>query len=147
MAGRSVAEIAPLADEAEVGNIQTEFYNRLAAHCVADHVRHFVRRFPHSSAQVFEVGAGTGGTSAFVLEALSDHEKRLRYFYTDIDPAFLQMARQQFGAAVPHLDFATYDIERPPESHPAVGFRGLAGSPATSGVRRRDGTWSARCPR
>jgi SAM-dependent methyltransferase len=40
----------------------------------------------------------------------------LRYFYTDIGLAFVQMARQQFNRSLPHIDFATYNIERGPES-------------------------------
>jgi SAM-dependent methyltransferase len=67
-----------------------------------------------NTVQVFEVGAGTGGTSTFVLDVLAKHEARIRYRYTDIGAAFLQMARSQFGDR-PYLEFDTYDIERSPE--------------------------------
>ncbi|MFD0746310.1 beta-ketoacyl synthase N-terminal-like domain-containing protein [Phytohabitans flavus] len=101
------------------GNIQTEYYNRLVAEQVWEHVRHFTRRFPLSTAQVFEVGAGTGGTSAYVLEALAPNVNRIRYFYTDIGAAFVQAARSQFATQYPFTEFTPYDIERAPA---AQGF-------------------------
>ncbi|MGN9913461.1 SDR family NAD(P)-dependent oxidoreductase [Phytohabitans sp. LJ34] len=96
------------------GNIQTEYYNRLVAERVGEHVRHFTRRFPLSTAQVFEVGAGTGGTSAYVLEAVAAHANRVRYFYTDIGAVFVQAAKPQFAERYPFTEFTAYDVERAP---------------------------------
>jgi thioesterase domain-containing protein/acyl carrier protein len=96
------------------GSIQSEFYNRLVADQVAEHIRHFVRRYPYARAQIFEVGSGTGGTSTFVLDALGDRTDQLRYFFTDVGAAFLRVAEAQFGPQHPFVDFAAYDVERPP---------------------------------
>ena len=45
--------------------------------------------------RVLEVGASTGGTTPFVLEALP--EGRFEYTYTDASPAFLEAAEQRLG--------------------------------------------------
>jgi len=109
MPGGSMALVAELYK----GNVQSEYYNRLVADCVLDRVRRFTRRFPHSTAQIFEVGAGTGGTSEFVFDAVAAHADRIRYFYTDIGAAFVQAAGQRFD--LPYAQFLTHDIERPAE--------------------------------
>ncbi|WP_326563770.1 class I SAM-dependent methyltransferase [Micromonospora peucetia] len=96
-------------------NIQLDFYNRLCAARVHEHVGQFLRRYPRSYAQVLEVGAGTGGTTGPVLDALADRAERLRYFYTDVGPAFLRLGRRSLGATRPYLDFARYNVESAPE--------------------------------
>ncbi|MFI8356847.1 SDR family NAD(P)-dependent oxidoreductase [Streptomyces cyaneofuscatus] len=96
------------------GSIQSEFYNRLVAEVVEEHTRHFARRYSRSQPQIFEVGAGTGGTSTFVFDALKNLGDRVRYHYTDIGGAFLRVAEQQFGPGHPYVEFDTFDIERSP---------------------------------
>jgi thioesterase domain-containing protein/SAM-dependent methyltransferase/acyl carrier protein len=108
--GGSMELVAELYKE----NIQTEYYNHLVAEQVQQHVRRFTRWFPLSTAQVFEVGAGTGGTSAYVLEALAAISSRIRYLYTDIGAVFVQSAKSQFGTQYPFTEFTAYDIERAP---------------------------------
>ena len=105
-----------LVSELYAGNVQTDFYNRLVADRVLEHVRHFTRRYPRSAAQIFEIGAGTGATSEMVFEFLAGHADRIRYHFTDIGAAFLSVARAQFGAQVPYVEFAEHDVERTPQS-------------------------------
>lgn len=96
-------------------NIQTDFYNRLVADQVEQHVRQFVRRFPRSTVRVFEVGAGSGGTTAPVLETLKRYARRMQYLYTDIGTVFTDAGSLQFGGDHPFMDFAVFDVERAPE--------------------------------
>ncbi|MPZ78879.1 MAG: SDR family NAD(P)-dependent oxidoreductase [Actinophytocola sp.] len=98
------------------GGIQSDYYNHLVADVVEEHVRHFARRYRRSRAKIFEVGAGTGGTSTFVFDALADYAEKVWYSFTDIGGAFLQLAERQFGADHPYLDFGTHDVEREPET-------------------------------
>ncbi|WP_433385372.1 class I SAM-dependent methyltransferase [Micromonospora sp. KLBMP9576] len=95
-------------------NVQLDFFNRLCAAAVHGHVQRFLRRYPRSVAQVMEVGAGTGGTTGPVLDALADRAERLRYLYTDVGPGFLRLGRRCFGAGRPHVDFARYNVEGAP---------------------------------
>ncbi len=62
--------------------------------------------------RVLEVGAGTGGTTAAVLPGLSPD--RMRYVLTDVSPAFLAPAREEFGPAYPFVEYRTLDLEADP---------------------------------
>ncbi|MCB8984309.1 MAG: SDR family NAD(P)-dependent oxidoreductase [Ardenticatenaceae bacterium] len=66
--------------------------------------------------RVLEIGAGTGGTTAFVLPQLP--ADRSRYVFTDMSPLFLDRARQKC-AAFPFVDYRLLNIENDPA---AQGF-------------------------
>ncbi|WP_432897931.1 L-histidine N(alpha)-methyltransferase [Micromonospora matsumotoense] len=68
---------------------------------------------------VVEIGAGTGGTTASLLPALTATGVDLTYVYTDISPAFLQHGRQRFAERYPTVRFQRLDISGDPA---AQGF-------------------------
>jgi acyl transferase domain-containing protein/SAM-dependent methyltransferase/acyl carrier protein len=68
--------------------------------------------------RVLEIGAGTGGTTAFLLRHLPS--ERVAYTFTDVSPAFVGRARRKFGDD-PRLSYHLLDITNDPE---AQGFRG-----------------------
>lgn len=59
--------------------------------------------------EILEIGAGTGGTTARVIERLP--ADNLGYLYTDIGATFVAKARERFGRDK-RMDFATFDLER-----------------------------------
>ncbi|MEO8804850.1 MAG: type I polyketide synthase [Burkholderiaceae bacterium] len=61
--------------------------------------------------RVLEIGAGTGGTTTYVLPLLP--ADRTEYTFTDLSPLFLERAAEQF-AAYPFVRHALLDIERSP---------------------------------
>jgi acyl transferase domain-containing protein/acyl carrier protein len=61
--------------------------------------------------RVLEIGAGTGGTTTYVLPLLP--ADRTEYTFTDLSPLFLERAAEQF-AAYPFVRHALLDIERDP---------------------------------
>ena len=61
--------------------------------------------------RVLEIGAGTGGTTSFVLPLLP--AERTEYTFTDVSPLFLERAAEQF-ASFPFLRRALLDVERDP---------------------------------
>jgi NADPH:quinone reductase-like Zn-dependent oxidoreductase/SAM-dependent methyltransferase len=61
--------------------------------------------------KILEVGAGTGGTSRFVLPSLP--AGRTDYVFSDISPLFTARAKERF-AKYPFVSCATLDIERDP---------------------------------
>ena len=83
--------------------------NELAARAVDAFVG---SRSPHERLRVLEIGAGTGGTTARVLERLAPHRDRLEYLYTDVSNGFLRHGRKHFGHHGGHLSFRRLDIER-----------------------------------
>ncbi|KAK7716251.1 Type I Iterative PKS [Diaporthe eres] len=71
--------------------------------------------------KVLEIGAGTGGTTTSVLEAICPTGSRiigdsrlLKYTYTDISPSFFETAATKFGKwkAGGVIEFKTLDIDR-----------------------------------
>lgn len=71
--------------------------------------------------KVLEIGAGTGGTTTSILEAVCPTGSRiigdsrlLKYTYTDISPSFFETAATKFGKwkAGGVIDFKTLDIEK-----------------------------------
>lgn len=67
--------------------------------------------------QILEIGAGTGGTTHYVLERLRNSDsssKAQSYTFTDISPGFLAKAAERFSEDVSILKFATLNIEEDP---------------------------------
>ncbi|GGD19304.1 SDR family NAD(P)-dependent oxidoreductase [Aureimonas glaciei] len=64
--------------------------------------------------RILEIGAGTGGTSEPVFEALRPHRERIgAYAYTDVSRAFLIHAERHYADRIPGLTTALFDVERP----------------------------------
>ncbi|MEO8152055.1 MAG: type I polyketide synthase [Rhizobacter sp.] len=61
--------------------------------------------------RVLEIGAGTGGTTTYVLPLLP--ADRTEYTFTDLSPLFLERGAEQF-AAYPFVRYELLDIERSP---------------------------------
>jgi acyl transferase domain-containing protein len=70
----------------------------------------------HPRLSILELGAGTGGATKIMLNALewdSQLPKYERYSFTDVSKAFLGVAQERFQASS-HLDFGILDIENEP---------------------------------
>jgi acyl transferase domain-containing protein/NADPH:quinone reductase-like Zn-dependent oxidoreductase/SAM-dependent methyltransferase/nucleoside-diphosphate-sugar epimerase/acyl carrier protein len=81
------------------------FYNSLAAEAIAVAVADLPADRP---LRVLEIGAGTGGTTTYVLPRLAS--VGAHYTYTDVSPHFLTRARLKF-AEFGFVDYRTLDIE------------------------------------
>ena len=85
---------------------------------LAESMTHYLRkRNSHaaSSARIIEIGAGTGGTSAVVLQRLREAGIAVsEYCYTDVSRAFLMHAQDHFGPQYPYLSCRLLDIEKDP---------------------------------
>ncbi|MEB3358053.1 MAG: MupA/Atu3671 family FMN-dependent luciferase-like monooxygenase [Synechococcales bacterium] len=75
---------------------------------------------PDRAVRILEIGAGTGGTTAFVLPQLGEDtptgvalRHRTEYVFTDISPLFTAQAAQKF-AAYPFVTYETLNIEQEP---------------------------------
>lgn len=78
---------------------------------VADAVRRLSEVVPDRPLRILEIGAGTGGTTTYVLPALSAGP--VDYTFTDVSPLFLERAQETFGSR-PGFRTALLDIERHP---------------------------------
>ncbi|KAI1277648.1 polyketide synthase [Xylaria sp. FL0933] len=60
-----------------------------------------------------EIGAGTGGTTKSIMKALTRNQERYQnYCFTDISPAFFEVARDIFRDHSARMDYKVLNIER-----------------------------------
>ncbi|MFT9669703.1 beta-ketoacyl synthase N-terminal-like domain-containing protein [Streptomyces rhizosphaericola] len=103
-----------LVQNAYATNPASAFFNRVLATDLVARLHRTAQARPGDGARILEVGAGTGATSAVVLEALRSARLDVReYCYTDLSRAFLNHAERSFGAENPWLTYGVLDIERP----------------------------------
>ncbi|KAJ3580034.1 hypothetical protein NPX13_g526 [Xylaria arbuscula] len=109
-------EIAPLELMLE-GQLLYKYYQQLlhftrSAEQAAKVVRAIADENP--DIRVLEIGAGTGGATTPILEALSaDGYHRLEHYdFTDISAGFFQAARDRFKSWGEIITFSTLDIEK-----------------------------------
>ncbi|KAI1464024.1 uncharacterized protein F4812DRAFT_453148 [Daldinia caldariorum] len=119
------------------------FYDLLFRHHGHDgRLKAFVDLLTHENPtlRILEVGTGTGGMARLMLNALWNLEKGTgsqkkrfsEYVYTDISPAFFEVARTEFVSAETHngakedrIVFRTFDLEK--ESVEQAGFESSEG--------------------
>ncbi|SCO19757.1 unnamed protein product [Fusarium fujikuroi] len=77
---------------------------------VAELFQNLSHRYPRLN--ILEIGAGTGGTTNSVLNAIGDTYGR--YTYTDISAGFFEAAKTRFNAHSKRLDYKVLDIENDP---------------------------------
>ncbi|MFI6642896.1 beta-ketoacyl synthase N-terminal-like domain-containing protein [Streptomyces sp. NPDC050504] len=103
-----------LVQNAYTTNPASAFFNQVLAADLVARLRRRTRDLTADAPRILEIGAGTGATSAVVLEALRSARLEVReYRYTDISRVFLNHAERSFGAANPSLTCGILDIERP----------------------------------
>lgn len=73
---------------------------------------------PGVGLRVLEVGAGTGGTTVQVLDALAS--TACEYWFTDVGASFVARAREEFST-YDFLRFGVFDLEAPNHSPVAAG--------------------------
>ena len=121
-----VDPIKVLFGSVESRHIMERFYSTspmMSAHM--EQLVHFfqsaIRNAPRDSTiNVLEVGAGTGGTTARLLEvitnlAATDNASTVQYMFTDIGPSFVSKAKLRWKEH-DFLSFSTFDIEQEPPS-------------------------------
>lgn len=103
-----------LVQNAYTTNPASAFFNQVLAADLVARLRRRARALKGDALRILEIGAGTGATSAVVLEALRSARLDVReYCYTDISRVFLNHAERLFGAENPSLTCEILDIERP----------------------------------
>ncbi|MDN3268139.1 SDR family NAD(P)-dependent oxidoreductase [Streptomyces sp. MA15] len=109
--GGSDHKLAPLYHD----DPRSEHFNAVCAAAVAAYAEH---RFGKGDERLrlLEIGAGTGGTSRPVLDALQPFGDRFEYAFTDLSPGLVRKARERFSEPYPQARFSVLDIARDPAS-------------------------------
>lgn len=66
--------------------------------------------------RVLELGAGTGGTSSYLIEKLTASRRKFQYTFTDLSPSLVAAAKKKF-AKYDFMQYAVMDIEKEPPQH------------------------------
>ena len=64
--------------------------------------------------RILEVGAGTGGTTKYIVEHLQELGIPFRYVFTDLSPSLVNQAKRTFKRS-PVMDFSVFDVEKEPD--------------------------------
>ncbi|RZI42232.1 amino acid adenylation domain-containing protein [Herbaspirillum sp. HC18] len=83
------------------------------SHAQLSRVIHTLASDCKESLSVMELGAGLGSATRHVLPALA--AASCRYLFTDISDYFLKNAREAFSGWDMNIEFARFDVDRPPE--------------------------------
>ncbi|WP_248134079.1 SDR family NAD(P)-dependent oxidoreductase [Pseudomonas sp. W2Jun17] len=93
-------------------NAVSDYFNEVITQAVLARVRagHQAGAAP---VRILEIGAGTGGTSARVLQGLDSLGVEVgQYAYTDLSRAFLMHAQTAYGEGRSYLDYRILDVEK-----------------------------------
>lgn len=66
--------------------------------------------------RVLELGAGTGGTSSYLIQKLTASHRKFQYTFTDLSPSLVAAAKRKF-ARYDFMQYAVLDIEQEPPGH------------------------------
>ena len=91
--------------------------NKLFYKQMEDILTRLVSRLSHNSGplKILEMGAGTGGTTKYLVPLLARLGFPVEYTFTDLAPSFVAAARRQYKS-YPFMKFRTHDIEKDPEN-------------------------------
>ncbi|WP_124432256.1 SDR family NAD(P)-dependent oxidoreductase [Pseudomonas orientalis] len=93
-------------------NAVSDYFNEVITQAVLARVR-AGQQAGAAPVRILEIGAGTGGTSARVLEGLDTLGIEVgQYAYTDLSRAFLMHAQTAYGEGRPYLDYRILDVEK-----------------------------------
>jgi len=97
------------------GNKQADYFNQLLAIEVSKSVANAVKQLVQGEKiKILEIGAGTGGTTKDVLDALQPFKNEIEYTFTDLSKSFLINAQTKFGNVIPHFKTQLLNIESDP---------------------------------
>nr|WP_162306290.1 SDR family NAD(P)-dependent oxidoreductase [Brevibacillus laterosporus] len=92
-------------------NKLADYFNNVLADTVISYVQNRLDSNANSKIRIVEIGAGTGGTSATVLQKLTPYHDHIQeYCYTDISKAFLMHGAKEYGTSNPFLTYNMLNI-------------------------------------
>ncbi|MCL9840624.1 SDR family NAD(P)-dependent oxidoreductase [Ralstonia solanacearum] len=88
-----------------------DYFNAVLGEVVADVARRHAEG--DRPLRILEIGAGTGGTTAGLIDKLRPWQERIaEYCYTDVSQAFLHHAETHFAPGAPYLRTAIFDVSQ-----------------------------------
>ncbi|XKK25018.1 SDR family NAD(P)-dependent oxidoreductase [Bacillus sp. CB62A.1] len=94
------------------GNVIIDYYNQVMGKAIRNYIQERLDTSLSTHINILEIGAGTGGTSEFVLSDIQDFADNVTYCYTDISPSFTKYGEEKYSNAYPFTTFKKLDIEK-----------------------------------
>ncbi|MCU7933261.1 MAG: SDR family NAD(P)-dependent oxidoreductase [Candidatus Thiodiazotropha sp. (ex Dulcina madagascariensis)] len=95
-------------------NEVSDYFNGILADTAVAYIKERLNRDAAAQIRLFEIGAGTGGTTARVLPRLEPYRENIaEYCYTDLSRAFLMHAEKEYGPGHPYLTYRIFNAESP----------------------------------
>ncbi|WP_260115121.1 beta-ketoacyl synthase N-terminal-like domain-containing protein [Massilia sp. MB5] len=97
------------------GSAVADHFNAVLGDTLLAYLEQCRQAAPAARLRILEIGAGSGATTAALLEHLQPFAAQIEeYCYTDLSKAFLAHGRNRFGAAWPQLECRIFDVEQAP---------------------------------
>ena len=87
--------------------------------------------------RILEIGAGTGGTTKYIVDHLRSHGIPFEYTFTDISSSLVASAKKIFQG-VEGMKFKVLDIEKPPTEEDESAFHVIIATNCIHATRRLD---------
>lgn len=95
-------------------NIVADYFNEVLSDTLTAFIDTRLKQDPSAQIQIFEIGAGSGGTSELVFRKLEPYKHNVKnYCYTDISKSFLFHAEKEYGPDTPYLTYKLFNTEQP----------------------------------
>ncbi len=95
-------------------NPVADFFNEVLSETCVRVLRARLQHDPKVRVRILEAGAGTGGTSAALLQHLAPYQEHIEeYLYTDVSKSFLAHAQEHYAGGYPFLRTALFNVEQP----------------------------------
>lgn len=95
-------------------NKVADYFNEVLANVVLEYIDKRIELNSNVKINIFEVGAGTGGTSSVIFKKLEPIRNHIgEYCYTDVSKAFFSHAKQQYGTKYDYITYKIFDVEKP----------------------------------
>ncbi len=95
-------------------NRVADYFNTVLVESLITYVEARIAADPDARLRLFEIGAGTGGTSALIFERLTPYAAHIdEYCYTDLSKAFLLHAEEHYASQAPYLKTQLFDVTAP----------------------------------
>ncbi|CAG7918759.1 unnamed protein product [Penicillium olsonii] len=91
--------------------------NKLSYMQMRDFVSRLVSRLGSQNGplKILELGAGTGGTTKWIVPLLAELEIPVEYVFADLSPSFVAAGRKRFSKTFPFMSFRALDVEKEPD--------------------------------
>ena len=91
------------------GSVVSDYFNRIVSSAVQETVVRLRATTP--KIRILEIGAGTGATTAAILNMLQPFSGCVEFCFSDISPAFIRNAKRRFEERYPWVEYRLLNIE------------------------------------